>query len=132
MGRAANPPVRPSVRLGPADRHRHYSRVPDEVLEPSFDRLVATGYAVRTGDHLWLTQSGARQVDYVSTLILTWIVDKLARSPSFAKRADRGEVEAALERIAQRVLVQRNWDDDRTPPGAAGSVAVGSSPRTYT
>jgi hypothetical protein len=24
-------------------------------------------------------------------------------------------VEAALERIAHRVLVQRDWDDDRTP-----------------
>ncbi len=38
-------------------------RVPPEVLEPTFDRLVECGHALRTGDQLWLTQSGARQVD---------------------------------------------------------------------
>jgi EmrB/QacA subfamily drug resistance transporter len=101
----------------------NYYRVPYEVLEPCFDRLVATGYALRSADHLWLTQSGARQVDYLSTLILTWIVDKLARSPSFARRPDRGQVEAAIERIARKVLVQPEWDEDRSALAVAGSTA---------
>ncbi|WP_460353199.1 MDR family MFS transporter [Mycobacterium sp. ZZG] len=89
-------------------------RVPPEVLEPTFDRLAASGHALRTGDQLWLTQSGARQVDAASTALVSRIVAKLESSPSFEGRPDRAEVEAALEKIAQRLLVQRDWDDERT------------------
>jgi EmrB/QacA subfamily drug resistance transporter len=98
-------------------------RIPFEVLEPTFGRLVAAGYAQRDGDQLWLTPAGARQVDYVYSLLLAWIADKLARSPSFEGRPDRRQVEAALERIAHRVLAQRDWHDDRPTmaiPQAAG------------
>ena len=88
-------------------------RVPREVLEPTFDRLVDSGYALRTGDQLWLTQAGVRQVDAASSALVGRIVDKLARSPTFEGRPDRVQVEAALERITHRILVQRDWDDDR-------------------
>jgi EmrB/QacA subfamily drug resistance transporter len=97
-------------------------RIPYEVLEPSFNRLVATGYALRDGDRLWLTQSGAHQVDYLSSLIVAWIVDKLARSPGFAGRPDRAEVEAAVQRIARRVVLQRDWDHNRTQLALVGSA----------
>ena len=40
-------------------------------------------------------------------------MDKLADSPAFDGRPDRAQVEAALERIAHRWLMQRDWDDDR-------------------
>jgi hypothetical protein len=95
-------------------------RVPSEVLESTFDRLVEQGYALRTGDQLWLTQSGAGQVDCASTALVNRIVDRLAASPTFEGRPDRDHVEAALERIAHRLLVQRDWDDDRLLP--AGTV----------
>jgi hypothetical protein len=88
-------------------------RVPPEVLEPTFDRLVANGYALRTGDQLWLTQAGVRQVNCASTALVNRIIDKLETSSSFEGRPDRDEVEAALERIAHRFLVQRDWDDER-------------------
>jgi hypothetical protein len=94
-------------------------RVPCEVLEPTFNRLVETGYALRTGDLLWLTQSGAKQVDAVSSALINRIVEKLASSPTFEGRPDRIQVEAALERIAHRVLVQRDWDAERTELAAA-------------
>jgi len=94
-------------------------RVPSEVIESTYDRLIDRGYALRTGDQLWLTQAGARQVDCASAALVSRIVDKLATSPSFEGRPDRDEVEAALERIAHRVLVQRDWDDDRSVPAAA-------------
>lgn len=81
-------------------------RMPCEVLEPTFDKLTADGYALRTGDQMWLTQSGVRQVDAASAAIVGRIVDKLAQSPTFQGRPDREEVEAALERIAHRMLVQ--------------------------
>ncbi len=87
-------------------------RVPREVLEPTFDRLVATGYALGTGGELWLTQAGARQIDVVSAAIVGRIVHKLEASESFDGRPDRVEVEAALERIAHRLLVQNDWDRD--------------------
>jgi MFS family permease len=86
--------------------------VPSEVLEPTFDRLTQTGYAVRDGDDLRLTQSGVRQVDFVITSILEWIVDKLDRSPGFQDRPDRDEVEEALKRVAPAVLFQGNWKED--------------------
>jgi hypothetical protein len=96
-------------------------RVPCEVLEPTFDQLVETGYALRTGDLLWLTQAGAKQVDAVSSALINRIIEKLASSPTFEGRPDRVQVEAALERIAHRVLVQRDWDDERTQQLAAAS-----------
>jgi hypothetical protein len=94
-----------------------YLRIPFEVLEPIFARLVAAGYTQRDGDEMWLTPAGARQVDYVYSLLLAWLVDKLARSPSYQGRPDRNQVEAALERVAHRVLAQRDWHDE--PPTVA-------------
>ncbi|MBV9088750.1 MAG: MFS transporter [Mycobacteriaceae bacterium] len=88
-------------------------RVPREVLEPTFDRLVQSGYALHTGDTLWLTQAGRQQVDFVSNELVGWISDNLAKSPTFEGRPDRAEVSAALERITHRVLVQRDWHEDR-------------------
>ncbi|OBB84303.1 MDR family MFS transporter [Mycobacterium sp. 852002-30065_SCH5024008] len=90
-----------------------YLRIPFEVLEPTFSRLIATGYARGDGDQMWLTPAGAQQVEYVHTLLVGWLVDKLARSPGFDGRPDRRVVEAALNRVAGRVLAQRDWNDDR-------------------
>ncbi|OBG14502.1 MFS transporter [Mycolicibacterium celeriflavum] len=95
-------------------------RVPHEVIEPAFDDLVRHGLALRTGGRLWLTQKGIRQVDAISTAIVGRIVEKLATSPSFEGRPDRLQVEAALERIAHRILVQRDWTDDRAQLVATG------------
>ena len=94
-------------------------RVPREVIESTFDRLADRGYALRTGDQLWLTQAGVRQVDCASAALVSRIVDKLATSATFEGRPDREQVDAALERIAHQLLVQRDWDDDRAVPAAA-------------
>ena len=88
-------------------------RMPFEVLTPTFDKLVSDGYALRTGDQMWLTQSGARQVDAASSVLVSRILEKLAKSPNFEGRPDREQVEAALERIGHRMLVQRDWDDEK-------------------
>jgi MFS family permease len=95
-------------------------RVPFEIIEPTLDGLVRDGLALRTGGRLWLTQAGAKQVDVISTAIVGRIVDKLAESPSFEGRPDRLQVDAALERIAHRMLVQRDWTDDRGALATAG------------
>ena len=88
-------------------------------MEPTFDGLVAKGLALRTGDRLWLTQPGMKQVDAISALIVGRIVDKLGTSSSFEGRPDRLQVEAALERIVHRMLVQRDWTEDRDDLAAA-------------
>ena len=94
-------------------------RVPCEVLQPTFQRLADTGYALRTADEWWLTQAGARQVDEVVAAIAERIAHRLARSTDFTGRPDRMQVEAALERIAQRMLVQREWSPDEMQAPAA-------------
>jgi hypothetical protein len=85
-------------------------RVPCEVLEPTFGRLVTSGYALHTGDELWLTQTGMRQVDAVSAAVVGMIQHKLDASASYQGRPDGMQVEAALERIVHRWLLQRQWD----------------------
>jgi hypothetical protein len=90
----------------------NYLRIPFEILEPTFSRLVASGYAQRDGDEMWLTPAGVQQVDYVQSLLLAWLIDKLARSPAFEGRPDHRQVQAALERVAHRVLAQRDWHDE--------------------
>lgn len=98
-----------------------YHRIPFEVLEPTFSRLVAGGYAHGDGEQMWLTPAGSQQVGYVHSLLVAWLVDKLARSPGFEGRPDRRAVQAALERVAHRVLAQRDWHDE-TPTTAIGSA----------
>jgi EmrB/QacA subfamily drug resistance transporter len=95
-------------------------RVPHEVLGPTFDGLVSRGYALHTDDRLFLTQAGVKEVDAASAAMAGRIVEKLSGSPAFQGNPDRGQVEAALERIAHRILVQRVWDDDRALVPASG------------
>jgi MFS family permease len=85
--------------------------IPYEVLEPTFDRLVRGGYAQRDVDRFWLTPGGMREVDFVSSLLQGWVIDKLTRSPDFQGRPDRGQVEAALNRITHRIVAQPDWDE---------------------
>jgi len=98
--------------------------IPYEVLEPTFDRLVRRGFARRDVDRLWLTPPGMRQVDFVSTLLQEWIVDKLARSPNFQGSPDRAQVEAALNRIAHRIVVQPDWGEDRRRLSTAATERI--------
>ena len=94
-------------------------RIPPEILEPVFDRLVETGYALRTGDRLWLTQAGARQVDVAIGALVAKLVQRLAEAPDYRGRPDKLQVEAALERIAHRMVLQREWTEGRELVGTA-------------
>ena len=88
-------------------------RVPFEVLEPTFAEVVRDGYALVSSGQMFLTQSGISQVNTLSAAIVGRIVDKLAQSPNYDGRPDRVQVDEALERIAHRMLMQRDWTDDR-------------------
>jgi EmrB/QacA subfamily drug resistance transporter len=99
------------ARLGDVAEH---VRVPREILEPAFDRLVATGYAERSGDVFWLTSAGAHQVELVRAETMDWLTQRLSQSSGLQVRPDRVQVRQALDRITQDVLVQRDWTDDET------------------
>jgi EmrB/QacA subfamily drug resistance transporter len=101
--------------------------IPYEVLEPTFDRLVRGGYVQRDVDRYWLTPAGTREVDFVSSLLQGWIIDKLTRSPNFQGRPDRSQVEAALNRITQRIVAQPDWDEERPRSITAAGEAPGWS-----
>jgi EmrB/QacA subfamily drug resistance transporter len=99
--------------------------IPYEVLEPTFDRLVRGGYAHRDVDRFWLTPAGTREVDFVSSLLQGWIIDKLTRSPNFQGPPDRSQVEAALNRITQRIVAQPDWGEERPRSITAAGEAPG-------
>jgi EmrB/QacA subfamily drug resistance transporter len=101
--------------------------IPYEVLEPTFDRLVRGGYAQRDVDRFWLTTAGTREVDFVSSLLQGWIIDKLTRSPNFQGRPDRTQVEAALNRITHRIVAQPDWDELRPRSITAAGEAPGQT-----
>ena len=106
--------------------------IPYEILEPTFDRLVRGGYGQRDVDRFWLTPAGTREVDFVSSLLQGWIIDKLTRSPNFQGRPDRSQVEAALNRITHRIVAQPDWDEpsqlatQRLPLGRGRSATPAS------
>jgi prophage maintenance system killer protein len=58
----------------------------------------------------------------LSSAIVEYWADKLEQSPTFDGRPDRDEIQAALERIAHRVLVQRDWAEDRLVAAAGQSA----------
>ncbi|WP_242453347.1 MDR family MFS transporter [Mycolicibacterium sp. P9-64] len=89
-------------------------RVPREILAPAFDRLVATGYAERSGDVFWLTSAGAHQVEVVRAETMDWLTRGLLQSTGLQVQPDRNQVREALDRISQNVLVQRDWAEDET------------------
>ncbi|WP_205874167.1 MDR family MFS transporter [Mycobacterium camsae] len=97
--------------------------LPHQVFEPVFDRLVQLGYVSRAGGELSLTAEGLRQVDSVSALIRRWVVDNLTLPAGFADEGDE-EFDAALQRIADDVLVQRDWYHDCDELAEAADLAA--------
>lgn len=68
-------------------------RVPRQILEPTFDRLVSTGYATRLGNLFTLTPAGAGEVNTARDVISSWITETLAQSDEFNGRPDRMQVQ---------------------------------------
>jgi hypothetical protein len=108
-----------------------YHRLPRQVLEPTFDRLVAGGYATRAGDQFALTPRGASEVSYARDVIASWITDTLAKSPEFEGRPERMQVQGALERVARNVLLERDGTGNAPRPMKLGAAdRLSSAPTT--
>jgi hypothetical protein len=113
------------------DAIAEYHRVPHQVLEPTFDRLVAGGYATRVGDQFALTPRGASEVSYARDVIASWITETLAKSTEFEGRPERMQVQGALERVARGVLLDRDGSENATRPMKLGEASrLQSAPTT--
>lgn len=99
-------------------------RVPRQILEPTFDRLVAGGYATSAGGAFSLTAAGAAEVNSARDVVATWITEMLAQSTEFEGRPDRLQVQGALDRLARSVLLER-----RTPREETRPMKIGAPPR---
>lgn len=95
-------------------------RVPRQILEPTFDRLVASGLAERTGREFTLTPAGAAEISSARNIISGWLTESLAQSPEFEGRPDRLQVQGALDRLARGVLMERDPAQDETRPMKLG------------
>lgn len=82
-------------------------RVPRQVLEPTFDRLVATGFATHSGTEYSLTPAGSAEVGAARNVITSWITETLTQSDEFQGVPERIHVQSALERIARGLLTER-------------------------
>ena len=102
-------------------RIAQWYRIPPEVIAPAFNELTENGYALRTNDHVWLTDSGRQEVDKISEAINQYLVERLSRTPDFEDRADREQIQAALERISRRIVTDTDWRENPIPalPGAS-------------
>jgi len=96
-------------------------RVPRQILEPTFERLVAGGFASRTGEAYALTAAGAAEVNAARDVVASWITETLAQSPDFDGRPDRLLVQGALDRLARSVLLERTPPREETRPVKLGA-----------
>jgi EmrB/QacA subfamily drug resistance transporter len=98
-------------------------QVPRQVLQPTFDRLVAGGYATGAGDQFTLTTRGASEVSYARDVIASWITETLAKSAEFEGRPDRMQVQGALDRVARGVLLEHDGSGNATRPMKLGEAS---------
>ncbi|WP_040687202.1 MDR family MFS transporter [Nocardia vinacea] len=82
-----------------AQRHK----VPDEVIEPIYDRVIGRGYLTEDGAGLRLTDTGQTQVDLIQASWRRWLDTKLD-DWDCADSADRALLDQALENIAAKLL----------------------------
>jgi hypothetical protein len=99
-------------------------RVPRQILQPTFDRLVADGYTTRVGESFSLTAAGAAEVNSARDVIATWITETLAQSPEFEGRPDRLQVQGALDRLARILLLERPEPRELSRPMKLGATRV--------
>ncbi|WP_354643090.1 MDR family MFS transporter [Kitasatospora camelliae] len=101
-------------------------RVPPEVFEPSFDRMVAEGYLTRYGPYFSHTETGLHEVRLITGAWSEWLNQQLEQDRGRPRSA---ELRAAADAIAKR-LIAEDLAEGLPEPVRAGAVsgAPGSGP----
>ncbi|MGP4002594.1 DHA2 family efflux MFS transporter permease subunit [Streptomyces sp. 8N706] len=89
-------------------------RMPVEVLEPVFDRIVEAGYADRDGDRLRLTTAGQAEIDRLTTAWRHWLDERL-EDWDVSDPVDRARMDRALDHLAAELLEEAESQYERTP-----------------
>ncbi|KOU00497.1 MFS transporter [Streptomyces sp. NRRL F-5755] len=88
-------------------------RMPEEVLEPIFTRVVSAGYARHDGGRLVPTEAGRTEIDRLIVAWRGWLDDRLegwtAEDPE-----DRARLARALDNMAARLLDEDSSHRERT------------------
>jgi EmrB/QacA subfamily drug resistance transporter len=93
-------------------------RVPEKVLRPAFDRVIATGYLAEGPGGLTLTDLGEQEFGTLSAAWQEWVAERLADwNPE-----SEVELPAALARLARRL-----FEEQPTDPVPTASAAVSAS-----
>ncbi len=80
----------------------HARRVPSILLQPAFQELLDRGYLDGSLDQLGVTALGTETMHTLGEHFRRWIIERLED----VSEADAPAVDAAIERIAQRLLVE--------------------------
>jgi hypothetical protein len=87
-------------------------RVPEAVLRPAFDRVIAAGYLAEDADGLRLTDRGEQEFGTLSAAWQEWVAERLADwNPEVEM-----DLPAALARLARRLFEEQPTDP--APVGA--------------
>ncbi|POG48199.1 MFS transporter [Streptomyces sp. ZL-24] len=102
-----------------ATRHR----LPPEVLVPVFDRMIEEGYLTGDGRIFSHTAAGAREARVISKAWGQWLNERLAEDGA---RPDDGQLRAAVNVIAKRLLAEDLAQELSPEPHPGGSTRVGA------
>ncbi|MFB8126685.1 MDR family MFS transporter, partial [Streptomyces bacillaris] len=102
-----------------ATRHR----LPPEVLVPVFDRMIEEGYLTGDGRIFSHTAAGAREARVISEAWGHWLNERLAEDGA---RPDDGQLRAAVDVIAKRLLAEDLAQELSPEPHPGGSTRVGA------
>ncbi|GAA5064045.1 MDR family MFS transporter [Nocardia callitridis] len=89
-------------------------KLPEEVLEPIYQRVVGQGYLRADGAVLWLTDAGAEQVERVKAAWRRWLDQRLVDWDN-DDPVDRALLDAALGNIAAKLLEEEPREPELVP-----------------
>ncbi|WP_371500622.1 MFS transporter [Kitasatospora sp. NBC_00374] len=103
-------------------------KLPPEVLEPAFERMVEGGYLTREGTFLSHTDTGRREADALNHAWADWLNQELEKDRGRPRSA---ELRAAVDTIAKRLIVEELSEGlpPHERPEAVGAGARGPGTR---
>ncbi|WP_033823350.1 MDR family MFS transporter [Kitasatospora sp. MBT63] len=101
-------------------------KLPPEVLEPAFERMVTGGYLSRAGTFYSHTGSGRQEADALNRAWAGWLNEQLEKDRGRPRSA---ELRAAVDTISKRLIVEELLEGipEHQRPAVVGAAADGKS-----